>query len=72
MKGTIAKHNKNIKNKSSKIKVDPSTAFTAETAGNAYNAFKCNQVPISNNNQKQAQDDPHNKHKQGKPVASAR
>ena len=53
------------------MEVDPSIAFTADTAWNAYNASKWNQVTISNNNQKQAKDDPHNKHKQGKPVASA-
>ena len=52
-------------------RADVVRAFTADTAWNAYNASKWNQVTISNNNQKQAKDDPHNKHKQGKPVASA-
>ena len=53
------------------MEVDPSIAFTADTAWNAYNASKRNQVIISNSNQNQAKNDPHNRHKQGKPVASA-
>ena len=71
MKGTIAKHDEN-KNNLSEMEVDLSIAITADTALNTHNASKCNQVTISNSNQKQAKDDPQNKHMRGKSVASAR